>query len=294
MMSTASLTTRIKDYGTLMKPRITLLALVTTFVGFWIAGTAFSSFTLMFTLIGTALGSSSASTLNNYVDRELDQKMSRTRERSLPSGRIEPNRALVFGILLGIGGCSVMALFVNPLSAGLLLFTILFYIFVYTIWLKRHSPYSTEIGGIAGSMPPVIGWAAATGSLGLEALTLFMIMFIWQPPHFWALGIYYLDDYKDADIPRFPVVKGIDATKWRTLLYNVILLPASVIPYTLDMVGTTYLVAASVTGLAYLAITIQFVLKPITRSAALKLFSFSNLYLLLLFIFMFVSSRSFY
>ncbi len=293
-MSAATLTTRMKDYGNLMKPRITLLALVTTFVGFWVAGTAFSAPTLLFMLIGTALGSSSASTLNNYIDRELDEKMSRTKERALPSGKIEPNRALVLGICLGILGCGLMAAFVNVISAGLLLFTILFYIFVYTIWLKRHSPFSTEIGGIAGSMPPVIGWAAATGSLGMEALALFMIMFIWQPPHFWALGIYYLDDYEQAEIPRFPVVKGIDATKWRTLLYNVLLLPASLTPYVLDMVGTTYLVAALVTGLAYLGITIQFVLKPITRSAALKLFSFSNLYLLLLFIFMFVSSRSFY
>lgn len=290
-MTTATVTSRLLDYGNLMKPRITLLALVTTFVGFQLASVPTSSLQLLFfTLVGTALGSSSASTLNNYVDRNLDKKMSRTCDRSLPAGRILPTEALVLGLVLGVSGIGILAWLVNPLTAALLLFTIAFYIYVYTLWLKRTSPYSTEIGGVAGSMPPVIGWTAATGTLSVEALALFLIMFIWQPPHFWALGIYYMDDYKNAGIPRFPVVKGVDQTRRRTLFYNTLLIPASFSLYLLGMAGITYLIAAAILGLAYLMVTIQFTRNEPNPSDAIKLFSFSNLYLLLLFVVIFVSS----
>lgn len=291
MLTNSIAVNHLKNYGTLIKPRITLLVLVTTYVGVHIAADRSLSITfLFFTLLATALGSSAASTLNNYVDRELDQKMSRTKERCLPVGRIAPVNALILGIFLMLAGIGIMAFYVNLLSAGLLLFTILFYVFVYTLYLKRQSPYSTEVGSISGAMPPVIGWTAATNSLGIEALALFLIMFTWQPPHFWALGIYYRDDYEQANIPRFPVVKGVEATKWRSLFYNFLLIPASASLYWIGMADMFYLVASSILSVVYFLITLRFAMRSSGKSSAIKIFSFSNLYLLMLFVLIFLSS----
>jgi len=289
----ARVATRLKDYGTLMKPRITFLALVTTFTGAWLAVGGIPEPTLLlFMLLGTAFGASSASTLNNYVDRDLDRVMDRTKNRSLPSGRVDPKTALGLGVALGVTGVVLLALTVNLLSAAVLAFTILFYILVYTLWLKRTSPLSTEIGGVAGSLPPVLGWVAIEGSFGPEALALFAIMFVWQPPHFWALAIYYLDDYERAGLPRFPVVRSMEETKWRIMLYTALLIPLSLSPYFLRIVNVAYLTGASILGLIYLAVTVSFVRNSINRASAIRLFSASNLYLLALFVLMLFTANT--
>ncbi len=289
----ARIATRLMDYGELMKPRITFLALVTTFSGCWLAAGGLPEMgVIFFVLIGTALGASASSTLNNYVDRDLDRMMSRTENRCLPDGRVHSGTALLMGLVLGASGVAVLAVKVNVLSAGILLFTILFYILVYTRWLKRTSPLSTEIGGIAGSMPPVLGWAAVEGSIGWEAAALFAIMFVWQPPHFWALAIYYLNDYRNAGLPRLPVVHGTDRTKIRIGLYTALLLPVSLAPYFLNMVNETYLIGASLLGLAYGLLTVLFIRQPISKSSTLRLFTSSNLYLLVLFLLMLVSTTT--
>ncbi len=292
-MSTHVLTNNVQDLVELAKPRITILALVTTFTGMWIASGGMPPAPLiLFTLLGTALGSSAAGTLNNYVDREIDQKMSRTRNRCLPSGRVDATTALGLGILFLSLGIGLLAWQVNLFSALILLGTVLFYVFVYTLWLKRSSPLSTEVGGFAGAMPPVIGWVAVTGSLGLEALALFLVMFIWQPPHFWALGIRYRDDYENAGLPRLPVEYGEEATKHRILFYTLLLIPTSLSLFFLGSVGWVYLGVATVLGAGYVYKTIEFVRNPITPASAQDLFSTSNLYLFLLFVFMFLNCTS--
>jgi protoheme IX farnesyltransferase len=280
------------DFVEMTKPRIALLVLVTTYSGMWLASGGVLSLELVFfTLLGTGLASASSGVLNNYIDREIDKVMTRTRNRALPTGRLDPQIALGFGLLLGFTGFVILFYAINPLTAALAVGTILFYVVIYTAWLKRSSPLCTEIGGVAGALPPVLGWAAVTNDIGWPALVMFLIMFLWQPPHFWALALLRVDEYRRAGIPMLPVARGTRVTKFRMLVYTVALLPATAAMYGLGFVGSAYLVAAIGLGLAYLGLTIKFMMEPVTPRGARKLFGFSIIYLLVLFVMIFVDCQ---
>lgn len=280
------------DLVEICKPRIALLVLVTTFAGMWLAaGTSVEIELVIITLLGTGLASAASGAFNNYVDREVDKLMARTRMRALPNSRLHPQQALWLGVMLSLWSFAILFYFVNPLTAILVQATTFSYVVIYTIWLKRSSPLCTEIGGIAGAMPPVIGWAAVTNEVGWPALMMFLIMFIWQPPHFWALALLRVDEYRQAKLPMLPVTHGNRATKVRMLLYTIALLPVSLVMYWLQLVGLTYLVLASVLGVTYLILTIDFVRKPTTHASSRKLFGFSILYLLGLFTLIFIDCQ---
>jgi len=280
------------DLFEICKPRIALLVLITTFTGMWLAGNGSVSLDLAFiTLLGTGLASAASGALNNYVDREVDKYMARTRTRALPSSRLHPQQALWLGGTLSITSFILLYNFVNPLTAYLAVSTIFFYVVIYTIWLKRASPLCTEIGGIAGALPPVIGWAAVSNSIGWPAVVMFLIMFIWQPPHFWALALLRADEYRAANLPMLPVVSGKDVTKRRMLLYTIVLIPASTAMYWLGLSGITYLIGSVILGLIYLALTIDFARKPITHQSTRKLFGYSIVYLTGIFILIFADCQ---
>lgn len=280
------------DFIEICKPRIALLVLVTTFTGMWLAGNGVVAFDLIFfTLLGTGLASAASGAFNNYIDREVDKYMARTRTRALPSSRLHPQQALWLGVMLSLWSFAILFYLVNPLTAVLAAGTTFFYVVIYTKWLKRSSPLCTEVGGVAGALPPVIGWAAVTNEIGWPALVMFLIMFIWQPPHFWALALLRAEEYRAAKLPMLPVISGIRATKIRMLIYTVALIPASLAMYWLQLVGLTYLVLAAVLGIAYLILTIDFARKPITHQSTKKLFGFSILYLLGLFTLIFIDCQ---
>lgn len=280
------------DFAELCKPRIALLVIVTTFSGMWLAGNGIVAIDLIIaTLIGTGLASAASGAFNNYVDREVDKEMARTRMRALPSSRLHPQQALWLGVMLSLWSFAILFYLVNPLTAYLAAGTTFFYIVIYTIWLKRSSSLCTEIGGVAGALPPVIGWAAVTNSIGWPALVMFAIMFIWQPPHFWALALLRVDEYRQANLKILPVTHGNRATKIRMLLYTMALLPASATMYWLQLVGPTYLTLTLALGLVYLILTIDFVRKPITHQSTRRLFGFSILYLLGLFTLIFADCQ---
>ncbi|MCY4642289.1 MAG: heme o synthase [Gammaproteobacteria bacterium] len=280
------------DFAELCKPRIATLVLVTTFAGMWLAGNGTLILDLLvFTLLGTGLASAASGALNNYVDREVDKQMARTRMRALPCSRLHPQQALWLGVMLSLWSFAILFYLVNPLTAYLAAATTFFYVVIYTMWLKRSSHLCTEIGGVAGAAPPVIGWAAVTNDIGWPAVIMFIIMFIWQPPHFWALALLRADEYRQARLPMLPVTRGQLATKIRMLIYTVALLPVSTAMYWLDLVGTTYLVLAIALGVAYLVLTVDFARKPITHQSTRRLFGFSILYLLGLFTLIFADCR---
>ena len=280
------------DFIEICKPRIALLVVVTTFTGMWLAGSGIVAIDLVIsTLLGTSLASAASGAFNNYVDREVDKHMARTRNRALPSSRLHPQQALWLGVMLSLWSFAILFYLVNPLTAYLATATTFLYVVIYTLWLKRSSPLCTEIGGVAGALPPVIGWAAVTNEIGWPALVLFLIMFIWQPPHFWALALLRADEYRQAKLPMLPVVSGKRITKIRMLLYTIALLPASAAMYWLQLVGPVYLVLAMALGVAYLVLTIDFARKPITHQSTRRLFGFSILYLLGLFTLVFVDCQ---
>lgn len=280
------------DFIELCKPRIALLVLVTTFTGMWIASNGYVAVDLVIlTLLGTGLASAASGAFNNYVDREVDKQMARTRTRALPSSRLHPQQALWLGVMLSLWSFAILFYLVNPLTAYLAAGTTFFYVVIYTMWLKRSSPLCTEIGGVAGALPPVIGWAAVTNDIGWPALVMFLIMFIWQPPHFWALALLRADEYRQAKLPMLPVVSGKRATKIRMLLYTLALVPVSTAMYWLELVGPTYLILALALGITYLILTIDFARKPITHQSTRRLFGFSILYLLGLFTLIFVDCQ---
>ncbi|MEE8342472.1 MAG: heme o synthase [Gammaproteobacteria bacterium] len=283
---------QVSDFIELTKPRITLLVLVTTFTGIWLAADGVLRPELVvLTLLGTALASAAGCVLNNYADREVDKRMARTRNRALPAGRMDPQLALRFGLLLGITAFVILFFTVNPLTAWLAAGTVFFYVGIYTVWLKRTSPLCTEIGGVAGALPPVIGWAAVTNEIGWPALALFLIIFLWQPPHFWALALLRANEYRNAGLPMLPVARGVRVTKIRMLIYTAVLLPATAVMYGLQLVGLAYLIVALGLGLLYLGLTIDFAGKPVAQKSARQLFGFSITYLFVLFAMMFVDCQ---
>jgi protoheme IX farnesyltransferase len=224
-----------------MKPRVMSLVIFTCVVGLLIAPTEINFLNAIFSLTAVALGSGAAGALNMWYEADLDLLMSRTCLRPIPTGKVTRKQALIFGILSSIVSVIALYFFSNWVAATTLAITILFYVFVYTIWLKRKTPQNIVIGGAAGALPPIIGWAIATGGITLEPIILFLIIFIWTPSHFWALSLYKIGDYKKANSPMLPITSGVKTTKLNILVYALILFPVAISPYLLNYSGLTYL-----------------------------------------------------
>jgi heme o synthase len=239
---------RVSDFVALTKPRVMMLAVFTALVGLSIAPTRLDLLTTFAAVLAIAAGAGSAGALNMWYDADIDAVMTRTAMRPIPRGKISRLEALVFGGVLGGFAVAVLALATNLTAAALLACTILFYVVVYTAWLKRATRQNIVIGGAAGALPPVIGWAAATGDIGLQPLALFLIIFLWTPPHFWALALNRTDDYARAGVPMLPVVDGRVATTRQILIYSGLLVPASELPWALGFAGTVYGATAAICG----------------------------------------------
>jgi heme o synthase len=273
-----------RDYLALMKPRVMSLVVFTALVGLAVAPGPVNPMIGFTALLCIAVGAGAAGALNMWYDADIDARMTRTARRPVPMGRVQPGEALAFGLTLAGFSVVVLGLLVNVLAAALLAFTIFFYIVVYSMWLKRSTSQNIVIGGAAGAFPPMIGWAAVTGSLSLEPVLLFLIIFFWTPPHFWALALYRTEDYARAGIPMLPVVKGDANTRLQIMLHTLILVPLGLAPWFFGYAGLLYGVVAAVTGaiMLVLAVQVYFERRPEER-ASRQLFAFSILYLFLLF-----------
>jgi len=270
-----------------MKPSVMSLAIFTCAVGFLTSDSFISIIDAIIGIILVAIGAGAAGCLNMWYESDLDALMTRTCLRPIPTGKINKKEALIFGLLLSIFSVAGLNYFANTLSAFLLLFTIFFYLFVYTIWLKRKTPQNIVIGGVAGSLPPVIGWAIATNSISIEPLSFFLIIFFWTPSHFWALSLYKIDDYKKAKIPMLPLTDGIEKTKAYIFFYSLLMLPAVIFPYVINFSGLIYLVPATILTMYYNFICFDLYKcvknKSILKKAK-KIFGYSILYLFLIFV----------
>ena len=280
------------DYIELTKPRIALVVLVTTFGGMWLAAGSTLGWPLVAaTLLGTWMASASAGALNNYIDRDIDRLMSRTASRATAAGRVDPRHVLWFGLALAGASFAVLAATSNLFAATLAVGTIYFYVVIYTMWLKRRTDLCTEIGGVAGALPPIIGWVAVTGTVDAPALLLFLIIFVWQPPHFWVLAMLREDEYRRAGVPVLPVAAGPTVTKAKILLYTAALLPSTMALFYVGAVGPTYLAITVTATLVYLVWTVDFVRRPLERKHAINLFLFSIAWLLIVFTAVFIDSH---
>jgi len=272
------------SYLQLTKPRIIPLLLITTAAAMWIASEGrVDPGLLLATLVGGTLAAASAQTLNCIYDRDIDYDMQRTRKRPIPSGRVQPLHALVFAIALGIASFTLLATVANLLSALLAMAGIVVYVLVYTHWLKRHHTQNIVIGGAAGAIPPLVGWAAVTGEVGWPAWLLFAIIFVWTPPHFWALALLLRDDYASVNVPMLPVVAGEAETARQIWLYTLLVIPMTgLLVYPLGVLGTTYAIAATVLSVLFLRQVWQLKQDPTDKQRARGTFKFSILYMMLL------------
>ena len=271
----------------LMKPRVMSLVIFTCAVGLLMAPNVVPTKDAIIAILLVSIGAGAAGALNMWYESDLDALMTRTCLRPIPTGKINKNQALVFGISLSIFSVIALDYFANRLSAGLLLFTILFYVFVYTIWLKRKTPQNIVIGGASGALPPVIGWTIATNSLSFEPLTFFLIIFFWTPSHFWALSLYKSDDYKKAKVPMLPLTNGIESTKLNIFVYSLIMLPTILLPYALGFVGPAFLVPSLILTLYYNVLCFKlynFKKNKFDAKIAKSIFGYSILYLFLVFV----------
>jgi protoheme IX farnesyltransferase len=273
----------VGDYFELMKPRVMSLVVFTAFVGLVLAPGHVNPVIAFAALLCITVGAGAAGALNMWYDADIDGRMERTSGRPIPRGRIAPGEAAGFGLTLAAFSVVTLGLLVNLLAAALLAFTIFFYVVVYTVWLKRSTPQNIVIGGAAGALPPMIGWAAASGSLTLEPALLFLIIFFWTPPHFWALSLYRSDDYARAGIPMLPVVAGAEETRRQILIYTLIVTPLGVAPWLLGYAGPAYGIAAAAVGAAMIALALRVRCERSGFRASKQLFGFSILYLFLLF-----------
>jgi protoheme IX farnesyltransferase len=274
----------VSDYVALMKPRVMSLVVFTALVGLAVAPGPLNPMTAFTALLCIAVGAGAAGSLNMWYDADIDALMTRTARRPVPMGRIKPGEALAFGMTLAGFSVATLGLLVNAFAAALLSFTIFFYAVIYTAWLKRLTPQNIVIGGAAGAFPPMIGWAAVTGSISLEPLLLFLIVLFWTPPHFWALALYRADDYARAGIPMLPVVAGDGAARRAILRYTLILTPLGIAPYAFGYAGALYGLTAAATGAIMVALAWQvFCERRPAERASKQLFAFSILYLFLLF-----------
>jgi protoheme IX farnesyltransferase len=283
----------IKSLYLLMKPRVMSLVIFTCAVGLLTSNSNIGIIDAMIGITLVALGAGAAGCLNMWYESDLDALMTRTCLRPIPTGKINRNQALTFGVLLSVISVVALNYFSNFLSASLLLFTIFFYLFVYTIWLKRKTPQNIVIGGAAGALPPVIGWTIATNTISLEPLALFLIIFIWTPSHFWALSLYKADDYKKAKIPMLPLTDGIEKTKVYIFIYSLLMLPIIIFPYWINFSGLIYLIPALVLTIYYNFICFdlyQYKKNKFNLKKAKKVFGYSILYLFLIFLLLLIDS----
>ena len=273
----------VGDYIELMKPRVMSLVVFTALVGLSIAPGHPHPVIALTALICIAVGAGAAGALNMWYDADIDARMARTAARPIPAGRLLPGEALAFGLTLAAFSVVVLGLLVNVVAAALLAVTIGFYVLIYTMWLKRRTPQNIVIGGAAGALPPMIGWAAATGGIAIEPFVLFLVIFFWTPPHFWALSLHRREDYARAGVPMLPVVAGITETRRQILLYSLILAPLGAAPWLLGYAGPLYGVVALLAGCALLALALRVWMERHDHAAGKQLFGFSILYLFLLF-----------
>ncbi|MBL6935918.1 MAG: protoheme IX farnesyltransferase [Alphaproteobacteria bacterium] len=272
----------VADFIALLKPRVMSLVVFTGFAGMMLAPGHLHPLLAAVAILCIAVAAGASGAINMWYDRDIDAGMKRTRNRPLPAGRMDPADALGFGVVLSVAAVSVMGLAVNYVAAALLALTICFYVFVYTIWLKRRTPQNIVIGGASGAFPPMIGWAAVSGDVSLASLALFAIIFMWTPAHFWALSLYRCGDYARVGVPMMPVVAGARETRKLILLYTVLLIPVTLAPCWLGVVGMAYAIVALVLGGGFLGLALRLWAAK-SDSAAKALFGYSILYLFLLF-----------
>ncbi len=271
----------------LMKPRVMSLVIFTCAVGLLMAPNVVPTKEAIIGIILVSIGAGAAGALNMWYESDLDAIMTRTCLRPIPTGKVNKNQALVFGVFLSIFSIIALDYYSNRLSAILLLFTILFYVFVYTIWLKRKTPQNIVIGGASGALPPVIGWTIATNSLSFEPITFFLIIFFWTPSHFWALSLYKSDDYKKAKIPMLPLTNGVESTKFNIFIYSLIMLPAIILPYAIGFVGLAFLIPSLILTIYYNYLCFglyNFKKNKFDAKKAKTIFGYSILYLFLIFV----------
>jgi heme o synthase len=272
----------LRDYLTLTKPKVQSLLLFTTVTTMYVAGDPSLSLILL-TCLGGALSAGGAGAINHAVDRDIDRQMARTAERPVASGRISPQAAIAFGVLLGCASFALLSLTVNPLAAALSLSGLLGYVFVYTLWLKRTTPQNIVIGGAAGAVPPLVAWAAVTGGLSGMAFYLFAIVFFWTPPHFWALSLLMKDEYAKVGVPMLPVVRGEDETRRQILLYTILLYAVTQLPFCAGGLNVIYLVPSMILGAVFIGFSTK-LLRSKDRRWALRTYLYSLAYLALLFL----------
>jgi len=271
----------------LMKPRVMSLVIFTCAVGLLTAPNIVSTKDAIIGILLVSLGAGAAGALNMWYESDLDALMSRTCLRPIPTGKVNKNQALIFGVTLSIVSVVALDYFTNRISAAILLLTILFYVLVYTIWLKRRTPQNIVIGGAAGAFPPVIGWTIATGSMSIEPIAFFLIIFFWTPSHFWALSLYKSDDYRKAKIPMLPLTSGIESTKINIFIYSLLMLPTIIFPYAIDFVGLTFLIPSLFLTFDYNYLCyelLKFKKNRFKPKFAKAIFGFSILYLFLIFV----------
>ncbi|MBT6403366.1 MAG: protoheme IX farnesyltransferase [Rhodospirillaceae bacterium] len=275
----------VSDFVALLKPRVMTLVVFSGAVGLFIAPGALHPLLAVVAILCIAVGSGAAGAINMWYERDIDALMSRTANRPLPAGRVAPGDALGFATVLAVFSVVLMGFTTNWAAASLLALAILFYVFVYTVWLKRRTPQNIVIGGAAGAFPPVIGWAAVTGDISLVSLSLFAIIFLWTPPHFWALALYRSGDYARAGVPMMPVVAGRQSTKRQMLAYTLLLVPASLVPFALGAAGLLYAIGVAALGVAFIASAWRVLREPDAAEdkRARQMFGFSILYLFLVF-----------
>ncbi len=283
----------LRDYLALLKPRVMTLVVFTGFAGLYVAPGKLAPWAMLAAALCIAMGSGAAGAINMWYDRDIDAVMARTRNRPIPAGRVDPRHSLALGVALSVLSVAVMGVVANWLAAALLAGAIAFYVLVYTIWLKRRTPQNIVIGGAAGAFPPLIGWAAATGEIGVAGLLLFAIIFFWTPPHFWALALYRSDDYARAGVPMLPVVHGHRTTKLQMLAYTWLLLPLALAPTALGLAGSLYGVVAFAMGVLFVVSAWRVWRENDDgRSfrAARKMFGFSIFYLFTIFAMLIIDS----
>ena len=271
----------VRDYFELLKPRVMSLVVFSGFAGMIVAPGHIHPVLALTAILCIAVAAGASGAINMWYERDIDRMMQRTRNRPLPEGRVDPDEALSFGVVLTVGSVVLMGLAVNWVAAGLLALASFVYVFVYTIWLKRRTPQNIVIGGASGAFPPMIGWAAVTGDVSLASIILFLLIFMWTPPHFWALALFRNGDYTNAGVPMLPVVSGERETKKQMLIYTLLLFPIAVAPYFVGIAGLAYLAGSVVLGGLFVVLAVQ-VWYDKTDKAAKQMFVFSILYLFLL------------
>lgn len=271
------------DFFLLLKPRVMSLVVLTGLAGLVAAPGSLHPILATTAILCIAVGAGAAGCINMWYDRDIDALMSRTAARPIPTGRVSPEDALSFGVVLAVGAVAVMGLAVNWVAAALLALATAFYVFVYTIWLKRRTPQNIVIGGAAGAFPPMIGWAAVTGDVALPSVMLFLLIFVWTPPHFWSLALYRCGEYERVGVPMLPVVAGGRETRRQILIYSVLLLPAGLAPYAFGLGGLAYLLCAGILGGLFVLCAVRVWRERDGDKAAKQMFAFSIFYLFLLF-----------